>query len=177
MEVSLSLVAIILAAGKSTRMDMLPKAALPLAGSPMGSRVLEAVKTVEPQEIIVVVGHQADKVKEGFGGECTFVLQQPQLGTAHALLTCEKVLEGFLGDLLVVNADHPLISSDDLHRLIACHRQTQASASLLTWRRNSDSSHGRILRTEAGRVSKIVEVRDATPEQLALSEINLSMYC
>jgi len=158
-------------------MQMQPKAALALAGRPMGQWVLQAVREIEPQETIVVVGHQAELVKEAFGPGCRFALQRPQLGTAHAVLCCEKALQTFVGDLLVVNADHPLISPQDLERLISHHRDCQAKATLLTWQRNSPSCYGRILRDEKGRVAGIVEARDATLEQLALREINLGLYC
>jgi len=177
MERAVPLVAIVLAAGKSTRMEMQPKAVLPLAGRPMGQRVLEAVRSVEPLQTLVVVGHQAERVRAVFGPDCAFVLQQPQLGTAHALLSCEKSLPAFSGDLLVLSADHPLVSPDDLRRLISHHRRTGAEATLLTWQRSGDSSYGRILRDESGKVNGIIEVRDASPEQLAIREVNLSIYC
>ena len=171
------LAAVILAAGKSTRMNLLPKATIIVAGKPMGQRVLEAVKSVAPQEVVVVVGHQAEQAKAVFGDECKFALQQPQLGTAHALQMSEPHLAGFSGDLLVVNTDHPLISRQDLQNLLSHHRESGAAASLLTWQRTEEMAYGRIIRDAAGQVIDIVEVKDATPEQLALREVNLSMYC
>jgi bifunctional N-acetylglucosamine-1-phosphate-uridyltransferase/glucosamine-1-phosphate-acetyltransferase GlmU-like protein len=177
MNIKTPLAAVILAAGRSTRMDMQPKAALSLAGKPMGRWVLEAVKSMEPEKILVVVGHEAERVKEAFGEGCTFILQEPQLGTAHAVLACEEALRGFEGNLLLVNADHPLLSSDDLQRLLAHHRRSKAAATLLTWQSKGESSYGRIQRNEKGEILGIIEGRDATPGQLAISEVNLSMYC
>ncbi len=173
----MEIAAIILAAGKSTRMQLRPKAALPLAGRLVGKRVADAVGRLNPQEVVVVVGHEAEAVKEAFGAGCKFVLQRPQLGTAHALLCCAEALDGFVGDLLVVSADHPLLAAEDLARLVSHHRKRQAAATLLTGPSASHASFGRLLRDEKGRVVGIVEARDATPEQLALPEVNLSIYC
>lgn len=177
MKPSAPLAAVILAAGKSTRMNLQPKAALPLAGRPMGQWVLEAVSATQPQKIVVVVGHQAERVKQAFGDGCRFVLQQPQLGTAHALLTAESALPGFSGNLLVVNADHPLLAREDLCRLTEQHLRSGADASLLTWRRTGDCAYGRILREEKGGIVGIVEEKDATAEELSIREVNLSIYC
>jgi bifunctional N-acetylglucosamine-1-phosphate-uridyltransferase/glucosamine-1-phosphate-acetyltransferase GlmU-like protein len=177
MEQTPPLVAIILAAGKSTRMQMKPKSALPLAGKPVAQWALSAVKETRPQEIIVIVGHEAEAVKNAFGPECKFVLQEPQLGTGHALLICERLLKDFVGDLLVIFGDHPLISGQDLQNLVAYHRQNKPATTMLTWLRKGESSFGRILRDENSKVLGIIEVPDASPQQLAIREVNLSMYC
>jgi bifunctional N-acetylglucosamine-1-phosphate-uridyltransferase/glucosamine-1-phosphate-acetyltransferase GlmU-like protein len=172
-----ALAAVIMAAGKSTRMQMRPKAALPILGKPVAQWVLEAVRVTHPEKIIVVVGHEAEAVKAAFGDGCTFVTQEPQLGTGHAVLMTKPALEGFVGDILVANADHPLLAGEDLYNLVAKHRANRAAATLLTRLRTRDSAYGRIIRDAQDRVLGIVEQRDCTPEQLALREINLGMYC
>lgn len=174
-----SLTAAIMAAGKSTRMkSRLPKPLHPLCGKPLLSYILDACKQAGAARTIVVVGHQAERVQEAFSGRCEFVLQGEQLGTGHAVMLTSSLLGGYDGNLLVLPGDTPLIDGDTLRKLAAHHRQTGAEATLLSAILPHDAGmYGRVLRDETGRVMGVVEAKDATPEQLAVREINTSIYC
>jgi bifunctional UDP-N-acetylglucosamine pyrophosphorylase/glucosamine-1-phosphate N-acetyltransferase len=171
------LAAIILAAGQSKRMHREPKAVLNLAGRPLAQWVLEALSLLSPDICIAVVGHEAERVKPAFGENCRFVLQKEPRGTGNAVLSCESQLIDYEGDALVVSVDHPLLASEDLVRLIRHHRTTQADATLLFLRRENPASYGRIILDGGGSVLRIVEEKDASPEERAISETNLGIYC
>lgn len=173
-----SLAVVVLAAGKGTRMQsLLPKVLLPLAGCPLVGHVLTAVQPLAPQHLVAVVGHQADAVRrvcERFGACC--VVQEPQLGTGHAVAQTRSLLQGFDGDILILCGDVPLLRTATLRRLLDAHRQHQATLTMLTTHVDDPTGYGRILRNEKGNVAGIVEERDATPAQKALREINSGVY-
>ena len=173
-----SLAVVVLAAGKGTRMQSpLPKVLLPLAGRPLVSHVLTAVQPLAPQYLIAVVGHQADTVRrvcEGFGACC--VVQEPQLGTGHAVVQTQALLQHFDGDVLVLCGDVPLLSTATLRRLLDAHRQQQAALTILTTCLDDPTGYGRIMRNDRGNVVGIVEERDATTCQKAVCEINSGVY-
>ena len=173
-----SLAVVVLAAGKGTRMQSpLPKVLLPLAGYPLVEHVLAAVQPLAPQHLIAVVGHQADAVRrvcERFGACC--VVQEPQLGTGHAVAQTRVLLQDFDGDILILCGDVPLLRTATLRRLLDAHRQRQATLTILTTHMDDPTGYGRILRNERGNVAGIVEERDATPAQKALCEINSGVY-
>lgn len=173
-----SLAVVILAAGKGTRMQSpLPKVLLPLAGCPLVGHVLTAVQPLAPQHLIAVVGHQADAVRrvcERLGACC--VVQEPQLGTGHAVIQTKALLQGFAGDVLVLCGDVPLLRTATLRRLLDAHRRQQATLTMLTTHVDDPTGYGRILRDEQGDVAGIVEERDATPGQKALREVNSGVY-
>ena len=126
---------VVLAAGKGTRLKSArPKVLHNVAGAPMIAHVLGGARSTRPRSIIVVVGHQADAVKSALTGEpgLTFVVQEPQLGTGHALLTAAKALSGATGDLLLLSGDVPLLSAQTLQALLDRHRTTGAAATVLT---------------------------------------------
>ncbi len=174
-----SVTAVIMAAGKSTRMkSRLPKPLHPLCGKPLLSYVLDACASAGVHRLIVVVGHEAERVREAFAGRCEFALQEEQLGTGHAVMVTRSLLEGYDGDLLVLPGDTPLIDADTLRQLVAHHQQTGAVATLLTAILPHDAGmYGRVIRDADGRVQGIVEAKDATPEQLQVREIGTSIYC
>ncbi|MEJ5253430.1 MAG: bifunctional UDP-N-acetylglucosamine diphosphorylase/glucosamine-1-phosphate N-acetyltransferase GlmU [Armatimonadota bacterium] len=174
-----SLTAVIMAAGKSTRMkSRLPKPLHPLCGKPLLAYILDACSAGGASRLIVVVGHEAERVKEAFRDRCEFVLQEEQMGTGHAVMVTHPLLEGYEGDLLVLPGDTPLIDGDTLRRLAEHHRATGAVATLLSAVLPHDAGmYGRVLRDETGKVLGVVEAKDATPEQLAVREINTSIYC
>lgn len=172
------LAVVVLAAGKGTRMQSpLPKVLLPLAGCPLVGHVLTAVQPLAPRHLIAVVGHQADAVRrmcEHFGACC--VVQEPQLGTGHAVAQTKTLLQDFDGDILILCGDVPLLRTATLRRLLETHRQRQATLTMLTTHVDDPTGYGRILRNEQGNVTSIVEERDATPGQKALCEINSGVY-
>lgn len=141
--------------------------------------VVEACRAAGCRRIILVVGYQGEKVREAFAGQgdVEFVEQAEALGTGHAVLQAEAALRGFAGDVLVLAGDGPLIRAETLRRLVAAHRRQGAAATLATARVADPSGYGRIVRDAAGHFERIVEEKDATPEQRRLTEINPSYYC
>ncbi len=174
-----SLTAVVMAAGKSTRMkSRLPKPLHPLCGKPLLSYVLDACLQAGCSRLIVVVGHEAERVQEMFHGQCEFVLQEQQLGTGHAVMVTQPALQNYQGDLLVLPGDTPLIDGHTLQTLVEHHQRTNAVATLLSAVLPHDAGmYGRVLRDSFGNVLGIVEAKDASPEQLAVREINTSIYC
>jgi bifunctional UDP-N-acetylglucosamine pyrophosphorylase/glucosamine-1-phosphate N-acetyltransferase len=169
---------VILAAGQGTRMrSSLPKVLHPIAGRSMIERVLQTAEAIDPETVTVVVGHQADMVraKLGYVPNIAFALQEPQLGTAHALRQAEALLSGRLGTLILLSGDVPLLSRETLMRLVDTHRGLGAAATVVTATVERPYGYGRIVRTR-GRVARIVEERDASPAQRQITEINSGIY-
>ena len=167
---------VILAAGKGTRMrSERSKVLHRLAGRPLVDYVMGAAARVDPATVTVVVGHQADSVRDALKGRCGFVTQEPQIGTGHALLQAEAALEGATGDLLLLSGDVPLLSGETLSRLVERHRGTSAAATVLTARMADPHGYGRIVR-DGGAIARIVEHRDASEAERAIDEINSGIY-
>lgn len=170
--------ALVLAAGKSTRMkSRTPKALHPLLGKPLLRFALEAAAGAGAGRSVVVVGHQAEAVKAAMGPDFEYVFQAEQRGTGHAVHMAEALLGDWDGPLLVLPGDAPLITAELLRALIDTHTQSNAAATLLTAVLPDAGSYGRIVRDgQDGPVRAIVEARDATPEQLKIGEIGTSIY-
>jgi bifunctional UDP-N-acetylglucosamine pyrophosphorylase / glucosamine-1-phosphate N-acetyltransferase len=176
---------VVLAAGQGTRMKSpLPKVLHEAAGKPLLEHVLLAVAPLEPEHTVVVVGHKADEVRARFAGVAaaagvTWAVQREQLGTGHALLQTREVLEPTLGGggvVLVVNGDGPLLRTQTLRALVQKQREGDAGMTLLTCEVGEPTGMGRILRAADGSVQRIVEEKDATPEERSLREINPGIY-
>ncbi len=173
-----TLAAVVLAAGKSTRMkSKTVKVLHPIAGVPIIRYVLSTVAAVEPSRVVVVVGHGASDVKKVVGAGPLFVEQKELLGTGHAVLQARSALDGKADTVLVLYGDMPLVSSETLRRLIAVHRASDAVMTLVTVRGDDSMGFGRIVRDEHGAVQAIVEEAAATPAQLAIKEYNAGIYC
>jgi bifunctional UDP-N-acetylglucosamine pyrophosphorylase/glucosamine-1-phosphate N-acetyltransferase len=169
---------VILAAGQGTRMkSQLPKVLHRLAGRALIERVLATASAVSPATRTIVVGHGADAVRNHLGPSpgLSFVLQQPQLGTAHALMQAEPVLAGRSGTVLLLSGDVPLLTADTLGRLLQTHHTAGAAATVVTAMVDRPYGYGRIVRLH-GRLSRIVEERDATATQRQIKEINGGVY-
>ena len=169
---------IVLAAGKGTRMrSERPKVLHRLAGQTLIERVIRAARTIGPMTTTVVVGHQAALVQAALGNETDlrFVRQEPQLGTAHALLQAEPVLAGVHGTLVVLSGDVPRLSPLTLTALLRKHETDDAAATVLTARLERPFGYGRVIRSN-GELVGIVEEADATPEQRTIREINGGVY-
>ena len=169
---------VILAAGKGTRMKSeRPKVLHKVAGLPMIEHVLAAASATAAQSTTVVVGHQAEAVRAALSWHSgvTFVVQEPQLGTAHALLTAEPALKGATGTLILLSADVPLLSARTLVRLVDHHRATHAAATVVTTVVERPQGYGRIVRS-GGRIARIVEERDADRAERTIREINSGIY-
>lgn len=174
----MSLAAVILAAGKGTRMKSdLPKVMHKVCGRPMIEYVLDAVRGAGAEEIVVVAGFGGDLVARTVRDRAQVVYQHQQLGTAHALLQAAPLLAGFPGTILVACGDTPLVTAGTLARLAAAHAAAGARATVLTACLEDPTGYGRVIRDKGGRVQKIVEQRDATPGELAVREVNTGIYC
>ena len=173
----MSAVAVILAAGKGTRMKSdLAKVLFPIAGRPLLFHVLDSVEEAGFDRVIAVVGHQADRVRQSLEGKhVQTVVQEPQLGTGHAVMCAAPLLEGVTQPIAVLAGDAPLIRSTTLRSMLEHHRRTQAAVTLLSAVLDNPKGYGRVVRRD-GRVVAIVEDKDATPEQEAIHEINSSIY-
>jgi len=170
--------AVILAAGKGTRMKSARAKVLhEVQGVPLLEHVVRTVASLQPQPLTVVVGHQAEAVEAAFAGRgLAFVRQDPPLGTGHALLAARaQWAEHPERTLLVVNGDVPLLRRETLLDLLAAHRRAGAAATLLTAVLEDGEAYGRILRDEHG-VRAVVEARDASAEELKVREINAGIY-
>lgn len=182
-ETNRSLRAILLAAGQGKRMkSSLPKVLHQVLGRAILSRVLDAVDQLELEHVYVVVGHGAEEVRSYLESNppktpWSTHLQEPQLGTGHAVQQVAKQLEGFAGTLLVSVADTPLLTAETLSRLISTHQEENAVATLLSTVVADAKSYGRIVRDGSNRVECIVEDKDASAAQKQIREINTAIYC
>lgn len=174
-----NLAVVILAAGKGTRMKSeLAKVLHPLAGRPLLGHVLERVAGLQPDRLIVVVGYQAEAVRETFPDSAVhYVIQEQQLGTGHAVRQSEQELSGFEGDVLVLCGDMPLIKTETLKSLLESHRSSGVACTFLSLKAEGEKDFGRVIRSEAGEVLKIVEMKDATPLEKTVDEYNSGVYC
>jgi len=169
-----ALATLILAAGKGSRMkSRRPKVLHPVCGRPMLAFVLDAAAAVRPERRLVVVGHGSEAVRERFQEGVEFVLQAEQRGTGHAVLQCREALEGFRGELLILYGDTPLLRGETIARMRQHKAETDADLVLLS---AAVDVPGIVLRDAAGRVERIVDAADATPEQLGIEERNTGVY-
>ncbi|MBW2056377.1 MAG: bifunctional UDP-N-acetylglucosamine diphosphorylase/glucosamine-1-phosphate N-acetyltransferase GlmU [Deltaproteobacteria bacterium] len=171
---------IILAAGKGTRMKSgLVKVLHPIMGKPMLSYPIDvALKGLQAQRTVVVVGHQAERIHEVFPEDrLTFVRQEPLLGSGHAVLSAEGALEGYKGTVLLLSGDVPLIEAETLKQLVAFHRRERSTLTVATTRLPDPTGYGRIVRGSGGRVDAIVEEKDASPLEREIEEVNTGIYC
>lgn len=170
--------AIILSAGKGTRMkSAVNKMLHPIMGKPMVGYPVEASLESGVEEVVSVLGVDADKVKEYLKETCQFVYQEEQLGTAHAVRQAADIMKHKQGTTLVICGDTPLISSSTINQLFNHHEQSNAKATILTATAQDPYGYGRVIRSDDGNVAKIVEHKDATPSELAVTEINTGTYC
>ena len=172
------MVAVILAAGKGTRMkSSLPKVLHGVGGKPMLRHVMDAAKETGAFRTLVVVGYGGEQVAAQMDGGAEYVTQEEQLGTGHALLQTKESLRGFSGTVLLLCGDTPLLKAASLQTLYREHLASSAAATVLTAVPADPYGYGRILRDASGGVCGIVEQKDATPEQAKISEINTGIYC
>ena len=166
--------AIVLAAGKGTRMKSdRSKLMHTIIDRSMLSYIIDALRAVSVQRIVLIVGYQAESIKEAFP-DVEFALQQPQLGNGHAVMQATQ-LKDEDGDTLIINGDGPCIQPETLEKLFQTNQD--ASLTLLTSVLDDGAHYGRIVRDENGHVQAIVEAKDCTEEQKKICEINAGMYC
>jgi len=175
------LAAIILAAGKGTRMkSSLPKVLHPIAGRHMIEWVVEAASATGADPVVIVIGSGGDRIRDLFANSTgvIFATQQEQLGTGHAVASAIGALGDFNGDILILCGDTPLLTPGTLKGLIASHRSSDSYATMLTAIVQNPHGYGRVIRDTAGKsILRIAEQKDATDDELRINEINSGIYC
>lgn len=173
-----AVMAVVLAAGKGTRMKSnLPKVLHPLLGKPMLAYAVAAAQEAAGAPPVVVVGHQAERVRQAFAATgVRFVVQDPPLGTGHAVQQAQQAAQDARW-VLVTNGDMPLLRGETLRRLVEAQRTHAGPITMLTVAAEDPRGFGRVVRDEQGFVRAIVEEADATPEQKAIRELNVGAYC
>jgi bifunctional UDP-N-acetylglucosamine pyrophosphorylase/glucosamine-1-phosphate N-acetyltransferase len=169
---------IVLAAGQGTRMKSdIPKVLHRLGGAPLFLHALQTAQKLKPSRIAVIIGHGAAAVQQAYSGDdLCWVIQEKQLGTAHAVLCAEPTFHGFTGNILILSGDVPLIREDTLKRLIDHHRGQQAAVTLLTAKLEDPKGYGRIVRDNQQRITRTVEEKDASDLQKQIREVNAGIY-
>ncbi len=170
--------AIILAAGKGTRMKSdLPKVLHTVLGETMISRVIKQARSCGCDKIVVVVGYQKENVIDSLkDAQVDFAVQEEQLGTAHAVQQCEKHFDSFEGNILILSGDVPLLTNATLKKLISRHTENQADATLLTAVFENPHGYGRVIRNDDDTLQDIVEEKDADDNIRKINEINSGIY-
>ncbi len=171
--------AVILAAGQGKRMQSdLPKVLHAIDGRPMVLYVIDAVKHLAPERIVVVTGHQAERVEAACAGTgVAYARQEQQLGTGHAVMQALPLLDGFDGTILVLNGDVPGLRPQTIRRFLDYHRAQGFTATVLTATLAEPGGYGRIVRGTDGRLLRIVEHKDASESERAIDEINSGLFC
>jgi bifunctional UDP-N-acetylglucosamine pyrophosphorylase/glucosamine-1-phosphate N-acetyltransferase len=174
-----NITAVILAAGKGKRMKSdLPKVLHKLDGRYLVDHVIENARKAGVDKIVLVAGHKAQLVMEKLADRgVEFVIQEPQLGTGHAVQMALPAMTGFSGDLLVLCGDMPFITPETMTDLINIRRETESAASVLTVKLDDPSRYGRIVRDADGFLEAIVEYKDADEETRKINEVNTAAYC
>ncbi|WP_251230633.1 bifunctional UDP-N-acetylglucosamine diphosphorylase/glucosamine-1-phosphate N-acetyltransferase GlmU [Adlercreutzia aquisgranensis] len=170
--------AVVLAAGAGTRMkSKKPKVAHEILGKPLVRWVVDSARAAGVDRVVSVVGHEREQVIPLVEADTEVVVQPERKGTADAVAVCADALADFDGSLLVLSGDCPLITADTLGRLVRAREEADAAVVVLTMQPANPFGYGRIIRDEAGDVARIVEQKDATPEEAAVGECNSGFYC
>lgn len=171
--------AIILAAGEGKRMNShIPKVLHKVCGKEMINHVIDTLRNCNIENVNVVIGKGAEKVKKGTESRnISYSVQEVQLGTGHAVMCAEEFLKDKTGTVAIFVGDGPLITENTVNSLINYHEQGEFSATILTSIMNDPAKYGRIIRDEKGQVEKIVEFKDCNEDEVKVQEINSGMYC
>lgn len=171
---------VILAAGKGTRMQSkIPKVLHKVLDKSMVEHVIASLKDAGVDQIVVVLGHEAEMVQEELSHheDIQFVFQTEQLGTAHAFMQTKELIDGKAGDTIVVYGDTPLLTSKTIDDIFRIHTDENASCTVLTGKVDDATGYGRIVRDSAGELLRIVEQKDASEAEKAIQEFNSGTYC
>jgi UDP-N-acetylglucosamine diphosphorylase/glucosamine-1-phosphate N-acetyltransferase len=170
---------IILAAGKGKRMKSpLAKVLHPVCGIPMLTHSLAAARAAGSQKIVVVIGHQAEQIRERYRtDDLLFAEQRELLGTGHAVLQAREVFRAYQGAIVILCGDVPLIRPETVRALYDHYRSEKAAVTVLTTLPAEPTGYGRVIKANDGSIRKIVEERDATAEEKQIREINTGIYC
>jgi len=169
---------ILLAAGQGTRMkSALPKVLHPLGGKPLFLHALGTAQRLCPARAAVIIGHGAEAVRQAYtANDVDWLIQDRQLGTGHAVLCATDAFRDFLGDVLILSGDVPLIGESTLRALVEHHRSKRAAVTVLTALLQKPNGYGRILRGRDGTISGIVQEKDAGAAQRQIGEVNAGVY-
>lgn len=168
---------IILAAGQGKRMkSKLYKVLHPVCGKPMVGHVADALRRMDAERTIVVVGHGAEAVQEYLGDRAEYVLQAEQLGTGHAVKQAAPVLAKEEGTTIVVYGDTPCIRPESLEKLVAYHEEQGSACTVMSAIVDDPTGYGRVIRGQDGNVERIVEQKDCGAEEVRVKEINTGIY-
>jgi bifunctional UDP-N-acetylglucosamine pyrophosphorylase/glucosamine-1-phosphate N-acetyltransferase len=169
---------VILAAGHGTRMkSTLPKVLHPLLGRPMLQYALDTAAAVNQEQPVVIIGHGASQIERAFNGQARFVVQDPQLGTGHAVQQAEALLRDEADYVVVTYADMPLLTAETLQRVVQAQKANSGPMTMLTMMVDDPRGFGRIVRGADGYITAIVEEAQASPEQREIRELNVGVYC
>lgn len=176
-----ALAVVVMAAGQGKRMKdpNQAKVMYELDGKPMLHYVVDLADNIGAGRVIAVIGHQREEVMkylERSHPHVVCVVQAQQLGTGHAVMQAQAALKEFVGDVLVLSGDVPLLTSATMQQLFECHVKTGAGATILTAKVDDPSGYGRLIRNGKGFVERIVEHRDASEQELEVREINSGIY-
>ena len=169
---------IILAAGKGTRMKSdLPKVLHPLNGRPMVHYVIDAAEALESEKIVLIIGHKRELVREALKDRrVEFAVQDPQLGTGHAVMQAAPQFQNYRGNVLVLSGDVPLLRAESLKKLVDFHNSENPLATMLTTIMDDPTGYGRVIRDAEGFVKEIIEEKDADEATRKVKEINVGIY-
>ncbi len=170
---------IILAAGKGKRMKSnLAKVLHPVGGVPMLTHSLTAARAAGSQRIVVVIGHQAERIRALYcADDLLFAEQRELLGTGHAVLQARELFQDYEGTIVILCGDVPLILPETVRSLYDRHRSERAAVTVLTTIPPDPAGYGRVVTADDGSIQRIVEERDATAEERSIREINTGTYC
>lgn len=172
--------AIVLAAGKGTRLGseqaQLPKVMRSVLGRPMLSYVLDTLRFIPPQDITIVVGFLREMIVDKFGSVYQYAVQDPQLGTGHAVFCAESSFSEFSGPILVCYGDMPLVHQETYEALLDTHLREGNACTLLTGSSTTELGFGRVLCDHDGHFQRVIEFKDCTPEQKKITMLNAGIY-
>jgi bifunctional UDP-N-acetylglucosamine pyrophosphorylase/glucosamine-1-phosphate N-acetyltransferase len=177
------LAAIVLAAGKGTRMkSRRPKVLHEVCGRPLAYYPVKRALELGADPVVVVVGHQAEAVEAALtsalpGAPLRFAIQEQQLGTAHAVIAARKALKGFQGSVVILSGDTPLVTAETLRAVIDARAKANAGLAFATMHLDNPEGYGRLVRAPDGGPALIIEEKDATPEERRITEVNAGLYC
>ena len=171
-------IAIIMAAGKGTRMKSKnSKLVQKIYGKEIITRAVENVKKSGIEDVIAVVGYKREEIQNLLKDTVKYAIQEEQLGTGHAVIQASKLLEGKKGKVLILNGDHPIMRPETLRNLVETSYKREESATILTMVHKDVIPYGKVIHDEKGNVKEIIEHKDCNEEQLQIREVNLGMYC
>jgi bifunctional UDP-N-acetylglucosamine pyrophosphorylase / glucosamine-1-phosphate N-acetyltransferase len=170
--------AVILAAGQGIRMkSSTPKVLHKIAGKPLVLHALVTAREVSGSKPVLVIGHAGEAVRQAVGDQADYAVQEPQLGTGHAVMQAAGLLEGKSEHILVTYADMPLLTANTLKKMAEAHLASRAAVTMLSIQADNPRGFGRVIRDRDGKVQAIVEEAQASPEQLAVKELNTGVFC